>query len=253
MPITRNLIHTRTEAKYLIVSLHDLYPGSFSLYKEFYEEIKKLGVERSSILVVPEMHFVHDLRAHQRLMDWIKELYLMGNDICLHGYYHKTKTISGGLIDWLIGTIYTNYEGEFYGLSYMEAKERIERGLKIFTSIGISVVGFTPPAWLISKDAIRAVKDSGLSYLTTLRGVIKLKTGEFLRIPVLVLSSRTIYRRVISLQFLRLYYYLIYKVPLLRLAIHPVDLTHKESREFLLKLIKRLISKRKPITYRDLL
>lgn len=71
-------------------------------------------------------------------------------EIALHGVEH---TLAG--------------EPEFKHLDYATAKAKLLFGFKVLADTGLSFVrGFRPPQWQLSKEAVRAINDLELDFLT---------------------------------------------------------------------------------------
>lgn len=239
--------------KKLIVSFHDFHQKSHELYFQFYESLKVLGIHRISILAVPKMHYQEDLSNNKEASNWLLEMQKRGNDICLHGLYHKVISVKGGIISQLIGNIYTDREGEFLNIDAKNARQRILDGLEVLKRIGIYPLGFTPPAWLISKECIKELKNLGFHYLTTYHGILLLQNNKFIKAPVLVWSTRGKLRKKISKIWIKITKYFFSNSDILRLAIHPSDLMHNDIKNQILDCLCDISEQREPMTYSDLI
>jgi len=237
----------------IIISFHDFHAGSMEIYDEFYSILSQMGLNRISVLAVPQMHFGEPLTKNSRAAKWLLRMQDIGNDICLHGFYHKVNIVTGGILSQITGNFYTNREGEFFNIDALQAREKLSRGLEIFDKIGISPRGFTPPAWLISKDALSEVKNFGFDYITTYKGVNLLKKNIDIKAPVIVLSSRGVFRRFLSKNWLNIAGNLFNDTETLRFALHPVDLIHKDIKDLVIKTFGYLAEKRTSINYQNLL
>ena len=74
--------------KRLVVSIHDVYPGSFEAAREQVEFCEALGVRRFSILVVPHFHMRIPFETCPALVEWLQSRHKLGDEIVLHGLYH---------------------------------------------------------------------------------------------------------------------------------------------------------------------
>jgi predicted deacetylase len=240
-------------SKKIIISFHDFHSGSMAIYDEFYKMLNDIGFMTVSVLAVPQMHFGESLSENSSVADWLLRMQEIKNDICLHGFYHKVNKVHGGILSQIIGNFYTNKEGEFFNLDAMQAREKLLNGLKIFNDIGLFPRGFTPPAWLISKDALAEVKKMRFDYITTYSGVNLLTNDIRIKAPVLVLSSRGILRRFLSKNWLNISGALFNEAEILRFALHPPDIIHKDIRKKIIKTFQALAKHRMPMTYQDLL
>ena len=117
---------------------------------------------------------------------------------------------------------------------------------------GLSVGGFTPPAWLLSEDGRRVLAEEGLFYSTELQRVDLLQANRKLYAPTLVFSSRSGWRRWTSIRWVRFWERFNRNNPVMRLAIHPIDWRYPAIRETVLLMARRLAESRTPITYLEL-
>jgi predicted deacetylase len=235
----------------LVVSFHDLHPGSVAECERFLAAARDAGVDRISLLVVPRWHgstaTVHDESFLARLRRWQSE----GHEICLHGYVHRVERVTGGPFARLVGTAYTDREGEFHTLGEAASFARIRRGLDLLAGAGLEVEGFAPPAWLAGTPARRALARSGLSYYTTLTRIVPLGGATPIVAPALSLTSRSGSRRSLSRLWAGSILPLFLTARVVRLAAHPVDLGHPESEALLARLTSHMAAERAALTYRD--
>lgn len=221
----------------------------------FLEGLAQLGVPRISLLVVPRWHGGPPFTEDESFTDWLRELADEGHDICLHGFYHRVEAVTGGAVNRLVGRHYTAGEGEYYQIEQAVARDRIERGLRIVAEeAGLPVVGFTPPAWLLSEAGRSALVAAGLHYTTTLGSVDFLQLDRRLRAPTLVYSCRSTWRRAVSRVWVRFWAWANTSAPVLRVAAHPCDFEHASIERSLWARIRAAVEDgREPVTYRDLL
>lgn len=239
----------------LVVSFHDLHPGSREVCEGFLGRLREYGLTRVSLLVVPRWHGGPPLTQDAEFVAWLRKLAAAGHDICLHGFFHQAERVRGGPIQQLIGRQYTQGEGEFFQIDHETALDRVQRGLTILANEAqLPIVGFTPPAWLISDDGRAALIEAGLHYTTTFGSVELLQSGIALRAPTLVYSCRSAWRRGVSRAWLRFWERVNREAPLLRIAAHPADFAHARVAESLYGHVRRAIEAgRISVTYRDLL
>ncbi|MDX9754518.1 MAG: polysaccharide deacetylase family protein [bacterium] len=241
----------QNQPKSLIISLHDLALFSQAVYADFLQKMKDIGITRATLLVVPYWHGDESIEAHPDFLAWLRDLHSQGYEICLHGHSHRAEKIEGGLYRQAMGRLYTNQEGEYYQISHATATAWIPEDLALFTRAHIPVHGFTPPAWLLSPAGYRALQENNLLYSTALQHIEVLPTQERLYAPTLVFSSRSALRRCISLLWVAFWRRANEKTPLLRLAIHPVDLKYPHIEATILSMMQQLTQSRTPQTYRD--
>jgi hypothetical protein len=242
-------------ARRLVVSFHDLHPGSRDVCARFLEQLAGRGVTRASLLVVPRWHGAAAFTGDAAFTRWLKDRAAEGHDICLHGWFHRAGPAPGNAWQRLVSTRYTAGEGEFYRIDRETARERIRDGIAMLAGeAGLPVFGFTPPAWLLSDAGRTALVEAGLSYSTTLGRVDLLRRGASVPAPTIVYSCRSAWRRLVSRLWVRLWATVNADAPVLRIAAHPIDFTHAKIEASLLHRIDRaLASGRTPATYRDML
>ncbi|WP_442889043.1 DUF2334 domain-containing protein [Congregicoccus parvus] len=238
----------------LVVSFHDLHPGSLETCTRFVARIAELGVDRATLLAVPRWHGGRPIDEHAPTVRWMREASTAGHEICLHGFFHRADRVDGGPIARLIGSHYTAGEGEFYRLPYDTAVDRIRRGLGMLVdSAGLPVVGFTPPAWLSSEAAFDAARDCGLLYTTSLARVHFLQRDCSIAAPTLVYSCRNAWRRAVSRTWVRAWGRARKDATVLRVSVHPGDFADpKVERSIYARIAEALASGRRPATYREL-
>jgi len=235
--------------KFLVVCLHDVHAGNYRIFNDFIDELKQIGVSFVSLLVVPHMHKAHGLDFDITFVHWLKEKQAQGHEIVLHGFYHYEENKKDSIIKQFISSVYTAHEGEFYRISYADAENRIKKGLRIFHSNGLKTYGFVAPAWLINDNTIRALKNAGLNYTTTLTGILLVKSGEFIKAPVLSLTSRSFLRKILSIIWANFFRIISCFFPVVRVAVHPGDLKSPMLKGKLFSEIVRFKKGRNCLTY----
>jgi predicted deacetylase len=234
----------------LIVSLHDVHPHTHKAYAPFLQQLTALGVTPTCILAVPHWHGRLRLDRAPACGTWLRALADEGHEMVLHGYRHRERSpCRGSMKERCVAGLYTDGEGEFYRLSYASAARRLATGSAVMHRQGLHPRGFVAPAWLYSKDAIDAVGRSGLQYLCTLRHVHLLAAGGRLRAPVLSLSSRALWRRLASVAWGEAFTRATHREPIVRIAVHPLDLEYPIPRRALLRWVARVAAQRQITTY----
>ncbi|MEO5721367.1 MAG: DUF2334 domain-containing protein, partial [Chthoniobacterales bacterium] len=169
-----------------------------------------------------------------------------------HGYFHERPARADeSLRERLLTQSYTSGEGEFYDLDYEEALRRIVRARDEFIAAGLTPRGFIAPAWLLGAEAERAATDAEMEYTTRLTTIIDLRTRGVFRARSLVYSTRSAWRRKASLAWNAAQAQIQSTHPLVRLGIHPPDITHSEIWSQILRLADSFAEARTPTTYRD--
>lgn len=239
----------------LVVSFHDLHPGSRAACTRFLEGLAGLGITRVSLLVVPRWHGGAPFTEDAEFTAWLRGLAAAGHDICLHGFFHRVEAVTGNAVNRIVGRHYTAGEGEYYQIDRATARDRIDRGLRILAAEAeLPVIGFTPPAWLLSADGRAELIAAGLHYTTTFGTVDLLQLDRRLRAPTIVYSCRAAWRRGISRVWVRFWAWVNAGAPILRIAAHPCDFDHPSIEASLWARVRAALADgRTPATYRDLL
>jgi len=241
----------QTSRPALITSIHDVSPLTRSRVAEMLDDLAGLGVQRTSLLVIPNHHHKAPFLEDAGFCDWLREMGTLGHEIVLHGYYHKRPSGGGGWVQTLMTEYYTAGEGEFYDLSEMEAGWRLEEGLLEFQKAGFRPTGFIAPAWLLGEAAEQAVKKAGFHYTTRLQNFKDLMTDREDVSQSLVWSVRAAWRRQVSLWWNASLASRLQGNPLLRVGLHPPDWDHGAIRGQIIDLITAALAGREVMTYED--
>lgn len=232
----------------LAVSVHDVSPRTRPAVEAMLSDLREAGVAVTSLLVVPDHHRKGEAGRDGLFMDWLRAREDDGHEVVLHGFYHLREPGAGGLAQRVVTEHYTAGEGEFYDLSYAEARRRLARGREMLSAF--DVAGFIAPAWLLGADAERAVRDEGFAYTTRLGGVLDLRSGERTASQSLVYSVRSAWRRGVSLGWNSFLATRLRSNALARLGLHPPDWHYGNIRTHALNLAREFASRR-VICYRD--
>lgn len=237
---------------YLVVSLHDVAPSTQAIADKILSELTQRGIRHCSLLVVPDYHHQGPSMQDGQFVSWLRNLEATGHEIVIHGYFHKRPTrAQESLIEKFVTRFYTQGEGEFYDLDYDEAFRRIKTAREEFLSAGLKPRGFVAPAWLLSEESERAARDAEMEYTTRLATVHDLRSGENFSARSLVYSVRNGWRRATSIAWNGMLSRIVGNKPLVRLSIHPPDLSHPTIWRQIADLISEMATVRTPTTYQD--
>ncbi len=236
-----------------IVSVHDVTPAHEAPLRRILSLLGRHDVGRASLLVVPDYHGGWDLRRHGPFADWLRTLEAAGHEIVLHGYQHADPTPETGT-RWqrLIRRHYTT-EAEFYTLDYADAARRIGAGLRCLQDLGFHPEGFVAPAWLQSEATVRAARDAGLRYFTTLGGFVALREGRRLAARPVCFSSRSLLRARVTAAYGRWRSLASARDEIVRIAVHPGDVGRPGIVAALETALERAARSRRFVSYSDLL
>jgi predicted deacetylase len=236
----------------LVVSIHDVAPSTQARVEQILAQLAQHRIGVCSLLVVPDYHHKGRSLDDPAFRRWLQELAARGHEMVIHGYFHqRARRSDESARDKLVTRIYTADEGEFFDLGYADALRWIAAARQEFESHGFSPHGFIAPAWLLGTEAERAAIDASMSYTTTLRTVRDFASGRTFTSQSLVYSVRSGWRRAMSLAWNRSLFLRLTNNPLLRLGLHPPDITHDAIWRQIGKLIDEAMRGREPMTYWD--
>jgi uncharacterized protein len=238
----------QTPRRALVLSIHDVSPLTCKLVFAMMADIAAVGVDKVALLVIPNHHSKAPIREDAEFCNWLRRA-VQTHEVVLHGYFHSRPQCAAGWWVTFVTEHYTAQEGEFYDLSESEARLRLERGKREFAEVGLVPRGFVAPAWLLGREAERAVRGVGFQYTTRLRTFKDLVTGRETISHSLVWSVRSAWRRVASLCWNGLLARRLFGAPLLRIGLHPVDWQHGAVRRQALHLVRSALAAREAITY----
>ena len=231
----------------LAVSLHDVAPATWPLCERLLALTDRHHLP-VTLLVVPHYHGA--VRADQapEFTASLKARVTRGDEVVLHGYHHRDEGPPPRTVtDWVERRILTAREGEFSALGEQEAALRVGTGLECLARMGLEAQGFVPPAWLMSRGAMAALRQSGLRYTCTRDRLWSLSDDRNCHAPSLVWSSRSRWRRVVSLIWNEQRQRRLRASPLLRIALHPAEGRYPAVMTHWARLLTTLTSYRRPV------
>lgn len=237
----------------LLASIHDVSPRFEGEIDRLLGLLRPHVGQRIALLVVPnhwgDAPIVSGSPFASRLRNWADS----GLEIFLHGYFHRDVAQHERSSDKLRARFMTAGEGEFLGLSRVEAAARIEQGRSLLEDvIGRKVDGFVAPAWLYGPGALEALSEAQLPVAEDHFRVWSPVTGKRLaRGPVITWASRTRMRLASSLAAAAA----LRRAPLkvLRVGVHPPDVRHPALVKSIEKTLRIAGKSRRPASYGDLL
>lgn len=239
----------------LCVVLHDVAPARWGGCLRVLHAAGEVAAEAGralplTLLVVPRWH--GDASTPPAYRRWLQRLHRLGHELALHGLTHRDDGAPPrGWRQTLLRRHYTAGEGEFAALGADEAAQRIAAGRAWAAAQALPVTGFVPPAWLASPAALDAVADAGFAYTATLTRLLALPARRALAAPALVFSTRSAWRRVLSLAWNRARARRHAAAPLLRLELHPDDADHPAVRRCWQRLLREALATRTAVRLAD--
>lgn len=234
-----------------IVSLHDVSPQSWQLYQAFSGWLDHLGGIRSSLLVVPDFHRCGNAGDNSVFREAMQARQAAGDELVLHGYTHTDDASAPRRPGDILRRRILTHEGEFAALGEAESAARIDAGLALCREQGWRVDGFVPPGWMSNQDSRRAIRAAGFHYRTDGAALYVLPQERRVPMATLVMSSRSAWRRRLFSALNRHRLHRFRSAPIIRLALHPVDLRFASSRAFWTHTIEQLHRERRSVTKRD--
>ena len=209
----------------VLVTIHDVAPPLMARVERLWEICAARNVN-PGLLVVPDWHGGAPIEGDTACVNWIRARAADGAEIFLHGERHDEIGSPRGWRDEIRALGRTNKEGEFLTLGHDAARARIDRGLVRLRALGLSPIGFVPPAWLARPDTHRAVREAGLAVSEDDGVIYDFKGARTIVAPVVRWSSRGTVRALGSLVQAQLRWTLQRGAAVIRIALHPADLDH---------------------------
>lgn len=239
----------------LLVAVHDVTPEHDWRIEQLMTLIEAvIGPGNAALLAVPQFHkgaaIGSNAGFNARLRKWCDA----GCEVFLHGYFHLDEVEHPGLLANWKAKYLTAREGEFLGLGFSDACQRLIDGRnQVEDVIGRPVSGFVAPAWLYSPDAMKAVANLDFAVAEDHFRVWQPATGKILaRGPVITYASRTPMRLLSSLLWSRAATVLLKPLPVVRIGVHPHDWDAPELVSEIKRALEVFAQTHKPSRYADL-
>ena len=240
------------QSRALVVSIHDVSPFTLEPARAILEELRALGVGRTSLLVVPDHHQRGNFLRDKPFCEWLVARCGEGHEAVIHGYYHKRERVPGETpLQKFMTRAYTADEGEFYDISEERALLLVTKAQQEFAGLGLHPRGFIAPAWLLSDGGEQALRKAGVRYTTRIASVLDLKNNITHPARSMVYSVRSAWRRGASLTWNAALFRRLKPQPLLRVSIHPPDLGHAKIWRQIAGCVALALEDRAPMTYWD--
>jgi uncharacterized protein len=227
-------------SKRLLASIHDVGPR-FEREVDFLVDlmVRHCGEPRFAMLVVPNHWNLAPLSGNPAFKRKVRAWSDAGIEMFVHGWYHRDEAEHRGLARLKAGAM-TASEGEFLGLSEVDAATRMRDGKALIEDItGREAAGFIAPAWLYGPGAMAALTESKFVIAEDHFKVWKPAGHQILaRGPVITWASRSRARIGSSLAAAGLARIGLQGAATVRVAVHPGDM-HVPA---LVKSIERTLS-----------
>lgn len=232
----------------LCVSLHDVAPATLLECRHTLEFLDALHIGPVSLLVVPDYHGLGRADRDERFCDFVRTRTLRGDEIVLHGYFHREPDVQWrGLRNWLGRRAHIDQEGEFARLTPRVARMRLLRGLAVLRAAGWRPNGFVAPAWLMSPGTCKALQNLPLRYYATRDYVYLLADEGRIHAPSLFVNTRSPWHRMLSASWNHAVLGRHLDAPVLRVTLHPRDFVTRGN-EALWRRLLDLLADREIVT-----
>ncbi|WP_280271822.1 polysaccharide deacetylase family protein [Nocardia wallacei] len=163
----------------LVVSIHDVAPATAAETERWCADADAFGIP-VSLLVIPGPWRGTSLAGAPEYATFLRARRAHGDEIMMHGWEHRAPA-TGALPRRAIARLIARGAAEFAALDTEAADTRLRRATAVMDELGLSTTGFTPPGWLASPAAERALQRAGFSHTTDHFGVRDLRCGKRFR------------------------------------------------------------------------
>jgi uncharacterized protein len=236
-----------------VVSVHDVAPVTAEETAAWLSDLDERGVPATLLIIPASFRGGPALGQAPDLVSYLHAAAGRGHELSLHGYQHEG--VPGGPL-WRRGVnqMMARGAGEFWSLDEEEARKLLCAGLEALADVDIGVTGFTPPGWLASPGARRALAALGFHYWTSQLAVHDLTRPAVRRMPALSHRPGGVGERAgAQLMVAAARTFTAIRTPF-RIALHPADLAYPGLREAALTAIdSTLAAGGVPMTYETLI
>lgn len=172
-------LSSKVASTLLVVSIHDVAPATEEQTAQWCRDVDSFGIP-TSLLVIPGPWRGDSLVDTPSYGEVLRGRAAAGDEIVLHGWVHR----AGPEGTWLRRSVchaVARGAAEFGALDEREATERLAAGRAVLDGLGLTAEGFTPPGWMASSAANRALRTAGFRYTTSHFGIHDLRTGRLRR------------------------------------------------------------------------
>jgi predicted deacetylase len=219
--------------KNLAVTMHDVEPATFERCALMREWLDDLGVERTTLLVIPaaDLHPVGD-RAPD-LTRWLRERAGAGDEVAQHGFQHL-QLHPGRPARQLVARLQGDRAAEFVGLGEDDTRRVVDAGRRILKLAGLDPHGFVAPGYAYT-PALRLTLAERFAWWA---GLMRVHTVDGRRTSfALCLGTSGPVKRATSPALVRAGSLVAGRT--LRLDLHPADLDHPRHVLALERVLKR--------------
>ncbi|MGC4060195.1 MAG: polysaccharide deacetylase family protein [Aquabacterium sp.] len=227
------------------VVIHDVAPATWAACQRVIQAVREVADVPMTLLVVPRYHLRPSDHAFERCMH---RQIAKGHELALHGYSHLDEGQPQGWRDHVRRRWYTAGEGEFSALPESAALHKLRAGMNWFERRQWPLQGFVAPAWLLSSGTWQALGQVPLNYTATLNAVYSLPHAARTPSACLAFSTRSLWRRVVSIPRNSVVSSGWHRHRLVRLELHPHDADYPFIRQYWMNALRRLMDERQAVT-----
>ena len=233
----------------LAVAVHDVEPATFERAALIRDWLDDLGVTRATLLVIParDLHPLSDRRPE--VATWLLERERRGDAIAQHGFRHlQSRNARGPARPHLGGG---GESPEFVGLDGEQTVRALDAGRRVLKLAGIEPRGFIAPAYAYTSQLRESLR-TRFAWWAGPWALHPTRSGAPSRMcgPPIGLAGAGPLRRAASPVLLRVASR--FAGPVLRVEVHPRDLSSPSHMLALADVIARAIRTRECVTYDDL-
>lgn len=234
----------------LVVSVHDVAPATAGQTRRWCADADSLGIP-VSLLVIPGPWRGASLADEPEYAEVLRARAAGGDELVMHGWTHRAGP-EGSAPRRLLGRLVARGAAEFGALDEAQAADRLARGRAVLSELGLTAHGFTPPGWLASAATDRALSQAGFRYTTSHFGVLDLRSGRMHRGFALSHRPGGTGERLGAAMMHRWARWSAGRGGLVRVALHPDDLTRPGLRDATLRAIEAVLAAGgRAVTYAD--
>jgi predicted deacetylase len=235
---------------YFTVSIHDVDKNDIDAIKYFVEDLKPLGITKFNLVTIPNEEKNNPIDKAPELIKWLHEMERNGSQIVVHGLYHKDYYGKYNTIcQKIVGKYIFHGYSEFISLPYDLAYKYMKESIKIFKKCNLPTDTFLPPAWGISKDAIKAWKDLGGKRVIEFFAINDFENNKEFFSPTLGIESQKLWLHYAwRIYDWFMFYFDKYSHHLAKFTLHPGDQKNLNGYKNMKKLMAKAIKKRELVT-----
>lgn len=250
-----SIAQSTSTTRHLLTSIHDVSPCFQRQTELLYDQLRAaLGQSTMAMLVVPNFWQRAPIAEAPFFARKLRLWADAGVEMMLHGWLHRDDQRHASALSTLKGRYLTAGEGEFLGLTYAQATQRLRDGRRALEdAIGRPITAFVAPAWLYSPGTLQALSEQAFRIAEDHWWIWDPAARKKLAFaPVITWASRSRLRTSASLALARIAPSLLDPVDVARLAVHPGDVGVPAIRHSIDRTLHALLQRRIPICYADL-